>query len=387
MHTTVLVATPAADLYGSNLQLLQSVSAMRAHGWGVVVIMPTDGPLVGRLRALGAGVTRGDFPVLRRANASIGGVVGLALRSPSAIVRLRRLIAAYDPAVVYVNTITLPWWLIAARSAGTPVICHVHEAEQADPRPVRFALTAPLRLATLCIANSRATVAELTHMQPSLGDRVRLVYNGVKGPDNAPAATARRARTRLIVVGRLSARKAPHVAVEALALLLADGYNVELDIYGTPFDPQAPYAAQLAQRVDRTDVAGRVRLRGHVSPIWPALEQSDILVAPSLGESLGNAVIEAQLAYRPVVATAVQGHRESVTHEETGLLVPVGDAAATAREIGRLIDNADLADRLCHRANARARAQFSTAKYDRSITSVIESAGSNLRATAAQSTH
>ena len=380
MRTTVLVATPAADLYGSNLQLLQSVSAMRAHGWQVVVVTPTEGPLVGQLRARGAGVTRADFPVLRRADASLRGLTGLAMRSPHAVMRIRRLIAAHRPAVVYVNTITLPWWLVAARSTGTPTICHVHEAEQADPRPVRFGLTVPLWLATLCIANSRSTAAELAAMQPRLGERVRVVYNGVEGPDGIPKPAAQRARTRLVVVGRLSARKAPHIAIETLSRLLAAGYDVELDICGTPFDSQGGYVEQLTERIKHPDVVGRVRLRGHVSPIWSALEDSDILVAPSLGESLGNAVIEAQLAGRPVVATAVQGHLESVSHEDTGLLVPLADPTATADAVGRLIDNPDLADRLAHRARTRSREQFSTATYNRSITSVIESAGHNLRA-------
>jgi len=39
----------------------------------------------------------------------------------------------------------------------------------------------------------------------------------------------------------------------------------------------------------------------------------------------------------PVVATDVRGSREEVVGGETGLLVPVRDAAALARALGRLV--------------------------------------------------
>ena len=54
------------------------------------------------------------------------------------------------------------------------------------------------------------------------------------------------------------------------------------------------------------------QLRGLLPSPWPALEDADIVLVPSYGESFGNAAAEALLAERPVVASAVQGLLEVV---------------------------------------------------------------------------
>ena len=47
----ILIAHPAADLYGSDLQLVEAVRALRAAGAAVRVVLPEAGPLHGRLTA------------------------------------------------------------------------------------------------------------------------------------------------------------------------------------------------------------------------------------------------------------------------------------------------------------------------------------------------
>ena len=90
---------------------------------------PSDGPLVALVRERGGEVEILDFPV-----AAPGDAVGRRLRE-AGLVRRRggapadRVPARTRPDVVYVNTVTLPWWLLAARLTRTPSVCHVHEAE------------------------------------------------------------------------------------------------------------------------------------------------------------------------------------------------------------------------------------------------------------------
>ena len=108
---------------------------MIERGWRVVVAVPADGPLVARLQERGAEVRFVSFPVLRRANTSVAGFARMAAEAALGLPRLLRVIKRVSPAVVYVNTVTLPWWLLAARLAGRPAICHLHEAETGDNSP------------------------------------------------------------------------------------------------------------------------------------------------------------------------------------------------------------------------------------------------------------
>ncbi len=112
---------------------------------------------------------------------------------------------------------------------------------------------------------------------------------------------------------------------------------------------------------------------GYCKPIWPNLIKADIVVAPSLREPFGNAVVEAQLSRRPVVATAALGHLESITDEQTGLLVPAEDVSAMAKAIARLVDDPDLATKLAEAARANALDRFTTGRYSREIVGLFAS--------------
>ena len=218
----VLVANPGTDVYGSDLQMLESVRGLVSRGWTVTVAAPSDGPLTQRLRDAGADVRFLSFPVLRRSTMSVGPLLALAWELLAAVPRLVRAGRALEADVVYVNTVTIPWWVVAGRLAGRRTVCHVHEAENSDGRLVRTLLSLPLLLADALIVISTSAREALCEVLPTLHRRMNLVPNGVPGPRAALPAVERPGR-RLAVVGRLSPRKAPHVALEAVSLLRAAG--------------------------------------------------------------------------------------------------------------------------------------------------------------------
>jgi glycosyltransferase involved in cell wall biosynthesis len=218
-------------------------------------------------------------------------------------------------------------------------------------------------LASLVVVNSRTTLESLCSVTPGVRGRTRLVHNGVQPPPEEPQAAPTGPPHRLVVVGRLSRRKAPDVALEATALLRKAGYDVHLELVGTPPAGQEGFLDQLQQRSRRDDLAGAVSFAGYHSPVWPVLERSCVALAPSLGESFGNSVVEAQLAQRPVVATAVQGHLETVVDGETGILVPLRDAEALARAVAALLDDPESAARIAEKARESAMSRFTSQRY------------------------
>ena len=149
----ILVAHPAADLYGSDLQLVEAVRALRAAGAAVRVVLPETGPLHERLRRAGAGTRVLPFPVLRASALSGRGIVPFAAGLGPAVAGAVRLLRRARPDVLVVNTLTLPWWVAAGRLAGADVVVYCHEAEAQRPRPVQTALAAPLLGARAVVAN------------------------------------------------------------------------------------------------------------------------------------------------------------------------------------------------------------------------------------------
>ncbi|GIG19679.1 glycosyl transferase [Cellulomonas chitinilytica] len=371
--THVAVAHPSPDLYGSDRQLLESITAIVERGGTVDLVLPSDGPLLPLARARGAHVLVASFPVLRKSLLHPLRLPGLLWRSATATVRATRWLRRVRPDVLYVNTVTIPVWALAGRLAGVPVLAHVHEAEDGG-RLVAAGLAAPLLLARRVVANSAAAAAVLVGALPRLAARIEVVHNGVPAPPAPPADASHVAGTpwRLAVVGRLSPRKGTDVAVEAVALLAAEGLDVHLSVAGTPFEGYEWFVDELRERAGRPDLAGRVDLLGYVHPTWDLLAASDVVLVPSRVEPFGNTAVEALLARRPVVASRTQGLAEVVRDGDTGLLVPPDDPRALAEAVATLLRDDGLRASLARAGEDDAHDRFSTARYAQRLLRVLD---------------
>ena len=369
---TVLIVNPGADVYGSDLQMLESVTAVRTAGARVVVACPNSGPLVALLASRGAEVRIGAFPVVRRSYLSPRGLLGLGVELARSLPAMSLLVRRTRPAAIYVNTTTIPWWIAVARLHRVPVLCHVHEAEDKDRRAVLRALNSPLLFADRVILISHAAAQSVWGLFPRLRRTSVLVPNGV--PDRATPPTPPPGdpeRVRLAVVGRLSPRKAPHTAIETLRLLVARGVDATLEVAGSVFPGYEWYEQRLRDDVERHGLGQRVTFTGYVSPSFVAFDRADIVLAPSVREPFGNAVVEAQLSQRPVVAAGAAGHLESIEDGVTGILVPVEDAEAMAAAVVRLAGDPALSERIGHAARESAVTSFGIDRYQANIVEAI----------------
>lgn len=366
---TALVAHPSPDLYGSDRMLLESIDGLLEAGWRVVVTLPATGPLVAELDARDVQVEVVPVPVLRKNLLSPRGAAGFAAACLRALPGMLRLLRRVRPDAVYVNTVTVPLWFAAARLAGRRVLGHVHEAEEGVPRPVRMALASPLLLASTVAVNSRASAGALDSL-PRLRRRVRVVYNGVAGPDRElPVREDAPRPARLVVVGRLSPRKGTDVAVDAVRLLRADGRDVTLDLVGSIFPGYEWFEDQLREQA--APLGDAVRFRGFLPSVWTAYEEADVALVPSRVEPFGNTAVEGQLAGRPVVVSRTQGLVEIVEDGRTGRVVAPGDAAELAAAVGALLDDWPGARKLAEVGREEAVRRFDPARYRAEIAAAV----------------
>jgi succinoglycan biosynthesis protein ExoM len=335
MQTTVLVAHPSADLYGSDRMTLETVTAMREQDADVVVTLPVDGPLAAEVRSRGARVVVHRVPVLRKHALTPRGFLALVATALAAVPGSVRLLREVRPGTVYVATVTLPLWLLLARCLGLKTVCHVHEAERAQPRVVRRLLAAPLRLADKVLVNSEVSRAVVVEDCPAVASRVTVVRNGVAPP---PATVPPRPELadplRLVFVGRLSARKGADLAVDAVGRLAELGVPARLEIVGDAAPGAPEYREELLRRIDAAGLGGVVTLTGFVPDVWPSLQAADVVLVPSRGEeSFGNSAAEGVLAARPVLVADVAGLREAVGPYPGARVVFAADPGAWAAAV------------------------------------------------------
>jgi glycosyltransferase involved in cell wall biosynthesis len=337
--------------------LIESVRALTGD-FRVVVTLPADGPLRAHLAQAGAEIVVLPVPILRKAYLSPVGLIRLAVAGGRALVPAIRMLRRERARALYVNTVTIPIWLLAGWLARVPMLAHVHEAEDGVPGPVRAALGLPLRLARLVVVNSRASAAALG----GPGRRATIIYNGVDGPPSAatPVRSEIRGPARVVLVGRLSPRKGSDVAIRAVHLLRARGYPAELTLVGSVFPGYEWFEEELRSLAGDT---GSVVFAGFRPSVWDSFAAADIAIVPSRVEPFGNVAVEAMLAERPVVVSAAQGLVEIVRDGDNGLLVPPDDPVALADALQRLLDVWDGAVAMAKRANEDAGRRFSKARY------------------------
>ena len=156
----------------------------------------------------------------------------------------------------------------------------------------------------------------------------------------------------LLAMGRLHANKAFDVLIRSLAQLP----GVHALIAG-----EGPERAALEDLARREGVAGRLHMPGWRSDTAALLAAADILVCPSRHEPLGNVVIEAFAARRPIVAAAAAGPKELIVPDQDGVLVPIEDTGALAQALAALLADPQKAARLADAGRQRFEAEFAAA--------------------------
>jgi glycosyltransferase involved in cell wall biosynthesis len=268
---------------------------------------------------------------------------------------LRRL----RPDVIQVNLIT-PWSCRYALLAGMLLRHRGLIAIEQLPHPSGSAVhrrfkSLSSRWLAAHVAVGESSAREVERFAGLSPGSVRTIHHGVPDLPRHPVA---RPSPGFVLgsVGRLDRQKGLDLVVDALpsipdafALLVGDG----------------PERDVLLRRAAAAGVAGRLRITGWRQDARDFLTALDVFVLPSRFEGFPQAVVEAMLAERPVVASDVGSVSEAVVHGETGLLVPPNDARALAEAVRRLQDDPELRRKMGIRARERALQEFSLSQMAR----------------------
>lgn len=136
------------------------------------------------------------------------------------------------------------------------------------------------------------------------------------------------------IVARLHPVKGHTYLLDALAKAVKNEPNLLLLIVGT-----GPDRAMLKERCRELALDQNVIFTGFRKDIPQMLAALDFLVLPSLSEGLSLTIMEGMAMHKPVLATAVGGTPEIITHEVDGYLVPPADAGALAEGILQMAGN------------------------------------------------
>jgi glycosyltransferase involved in cell wall biosynthesis len=266
----------------------------------------------------------------------------------------------------------------AARLAGVPIVLYTAHGfyfhERMRPLARRFFVALERiggRFTDFTFTQSGEDGRAAVALGIAASDRVLHIGNGVDlsrfDPDRV-APRRKRIREELAVtadsvvvsiIGRLVREKGYFDLVEAFARVARRFPRACLiavcSVLESAHDDISEDVKRLISHLGLTD---RVRLLPPESPVEEVLAASDVYVLPSHREGLPRSILEAMAMGLPVVATKIRGSREVVRDGVTGTLVEVGDVAALASAIERLLDDPGLRAMYGDQAKAIAQAEF-----------------------------
>jgi glycosyltransferase involved in cell wall biosynthesis len=246
-------------------------------------------------------------------------------------------------------------FMALALLARWPVVFHLHGGGFAtfyerECGPVRRALVRFFLDRAACIVvvseHWRAWMRQVTR-----NPDVVSIPNAVPLP---PATRRMREPALIAFTGRCSEAKGLYDLLQAGLVLRRSFPRLRIECAGDGDIDEAERA------IASMGLADRVRIHGWIGACHrdELLARATVFVLPSHAEGLPMSLLEAMAAGCPVVATAVGGIPDLVSHGTNGLLVPPGDTRALAAAVHRLLAEPRLARALGRAARATVAARF-----------------------------
>ncbi len=279
--------------------------------------------------------------------------------SPAFPCLLKKLVSEFKPDLLHIhvpNTSAF-WSMFLPSLRGIPCVVHWHADVVPSAIDRRMALAyriyrpfeqALLKRARKIICTSPPYLASSKPLSAwrhkCVSIPLGLAPERLKVPARLPLKEAERiwgmrdSRLRAVAIGRLTYYKGHEYLIKAAAGIP----EARVVIVGN-----GEREDRLRKLIEKTGTTSQVTLAGfQKEPVLHALiATSDVLCLPSVErtEAFGLTLLEAMRYGKPVIATAIPGSGTGwvVQHEETGLLIRMGDITALREALKRISRNRD----------------------------------------------
>lgn len=206
-------------------------------------------------------------------------------------------------------------------------------------------------------------------------ERMRIIPNGIAVDQFLPvfrktSSQPGSIRKQVITcVGHISELKGQQYLLESLALLKQRQTNWVCWLVG-----DGPQKAEFEGLRDRLGLTDQVLFLGIRDDIASILSRTDVFVLPSLTENCPYAVLEAQVAGVPVIASNIGGVPEIIEHGVTGFLTPAGDPITLYQTLAQVLENDSLQNFVRTNCERRCQIQWSVENMVKALENLYRTA-------------
>ncbi len=352
------------NIGGAGRAVLSYLSRRDAERFDVSGAIPRGSRLKDRVKALGAHVY--EINAMRDRSLDF-----------AAISKLKELIRTADPDIVHTHGSLSG--RIAGKLCGKTVIYTKHTAFPLTARQKRFPYKTVYKLINERFSDRIIAVGPASRevlLSGGVSDaRIDTMMNGVEPlraftpeqREKLRALYGAQERTFLVgVLARLEEYKGFRDIVRAARILVDDGDDVLFLLAG-----DGSFKTELGSLIYEAGLGERVKLVGFVEDTAPFLAALDLqLNASTASETSSLALLEGMSIGLPAAASNVSGNPYVIRDGENGLLFPPGNAEAMAETIKRIMNDAELRQKLSDGARRIFAADFTAERYAAEIEKV-----------------
>jgi glycosyltransferase involved in cell wall biosynthesis len=354
------------NIGGPSIHVVNLAAGLDSDRYEQLLVIGRESPAEGSM--LDYALSRGVWPYRIQ---EIVTAFNLAPRDGVALKRLFSLIRLYRPHIVHTHTAKAGLLgRMAAHLAGVPIIVHTFHGHVLHGYygPVQNWALRRMEKSLAWFSHRLVTVSEQVKKEliaygVARADRITVIPLGLDLEAYLHAETRRgefrremglSSGTRLVgIVGRIFPVKNHALFLESAARIAAAEPAARFVVVG---DGMLRFA--LEQQARELGIADLVLFTGWRSDLARIYADLDVLVVSSNNEGTPLSAIEAMAASCPVVATRVGGVPDLISDNETGRLVPPGDADGIAGAVLELLQSPEAAQEIGRKAMISARERF-----------------------------
>ena len=244
-------------------------------------------------------------------------------------------------------------WIVGLLSR-TPYILTIHLGDVPGALPEQtdglFRILKPLTRPIWKGASSIVAVSEFVRVlgENAYGCPVKTILNGISPPQDA-AFIKKAIPFQFLSVGRFNAQKNLFFMLDVLARVKSKPWNYILVGDG-------PLRKSLTERVRELGLEERVHFTGWLKQheVNHILQESQVLLMPSLAEGLPMAGISALFFGLPIYGSEIDGLGDLIQHGENGFLMPLGQPEIWVEKLNEALEKPETLVHLSENARKHA---------------------------------
>lgn len=252
----------------------------------------------------------------------------------------------YDIAIAYAGPMDFISYFVVHRIRAKKKFQWIHFDVTKIGFNTRFAKKYYKKFGKIFVVSEEAKI-KLHSKLPSLKGYTQIFTNIVstkvvqeKAKEKSENLESNNGEIKVLTVGRLSKEKGQDLAIRVLARLKNEGYKIKWFCLG-----EGPGREDYEKLIKQCGIESDFILLGSNSNPYPFMEQCDIYVQPSRYEGYCLTIMEAMCLNKPILSTEVNGVREQIVDNKTGIIVPV-DENELYLGLKKMVENEELRKRL-----------------------------------------